>query len=201
MIKLLTSITSLLLFTSFSINKNFTPINSDIRLKAEEALSYCQNNKLNTNICILINMNIHSGKNRFFLYNFKTQKIINTGLCTHGCCDSEWGTDSTKMTPTFSNEPNSHCSSLGKYKIGVRGYSNWGININYKLHGLEKTNNKAYKRTIVLHSWDMISDTEIFPYGAPEGWGCPAISNKLLKQIDPILKKETTPLLLWIYKN
>ena len=35
----------------------------------------------------------------------------------------------------------SYCSSLGKYKVGIRSYSKWGINVHYKLHGLEATNN------------------------------------------------------------
>ena len=45
-----------------------------------------------------------------------------------------------------------------------------------QLHGLEETNQSAYDRIIVLHSWDMMSDEEIYPEGSPEGWGCPAVS-------------------------
>jgi hypothetical protein len=154
---------------------------------------------MNTEFCILVDMSIHSGENRFFIYDFGKNSTIKSGLCSHGCCDNAWGSDYTKQNPVFSNIPGSHCSSVGKYRIGKRGYSNWGINVNYRLHGLETTNSKAYSRDIVLHSWDMVPDRELFPEGTPEGWGCPAISNKLMRELDKMLKKSHTPVLLWIY--
>ncbi len=189
-------IISSLLLNNFSEVKT----NNKLKSKASEALEFCKKNNLNTEYCFLIDMSIHSGKNRLFVYNFKNNSITHKGLCSHGCCDQPWGTDATKTNPTFSNTNNSHCSSLGKYKIGKRGYSNWGINVNYKLHGLEKSNSNAYSRIIVLHSWKMVPKKEIFPSGTPEGWGCPAVSNNLMKQLDKLLKKSKTPTLLWIYK-
>ena len=183
-------ILSFLLF-SISSYKNSDTDNYFLKIKdkAKQALKYCKENNLNTDLCILVDMDIHSGKNRLFVYDFNTDSVLNSALCSHGCCASEWGTDLTKEFPLFSNVPDSHCSSLGKYKIGKRGYSNWGININYKLHGLEKTNNNAFSRVIVLHSWDMITDYEVFPEGTPEGWGCPSVSNNQMKYLDKLLKK------------
>lgn len=168
--------------------------------KGKQALEYCQKNGMNTDFCILVDMNIHSGKNRFFVYQFKNDSVLQSGLCAHGCCDEPWGEDNTKETPLFSNVPESHCSSLGKYKIGGRGYSNWGINVNYKLHGLDATNSKAYARIIVLHSWIDIQENEVYPNGTPEGWGCPAVSNKLMKYVDAKLKKANKSVLFWVYR-
>lgn len=176
----------------------YTP---DVKSKGMEALAYCKENQLNTDFCILIDMNIHSGKNRLLVYDFNEEAILNAALCSHGCGSSPWGSDQTKESPVFSNVENSHLSSLGKYKIGSRGYSNWGININYKLYGLESTNNKAFDRLIVLHSWDKIPEQEVFPNGAAEGWGCPAISNSTMEYIDSLLSQVSTPVLLWIYHN
>lgn len=173
----------------------------DISTKANEALSYCKTNKLNTNICFLVDMSLHSGKYRLFLWDFKTGKVLLQGLCSHGCCEHPWGEDNTKTDPTFSNQHESHCSSLGKYQIGQRGWSNWGIHVNYKLHGLEKSNNQAFARQIVLHSWVDVEDEETFPNGTPEGWGCPAVSNAVMKKIDTRLKKEQNPVLFWIYNE
>ncbi|MCT4580517.1 MAG: murein L,D-transpeptidase catalytic domain family protein [Flavobacteriales bacterium] len=167
--------------------------------KAKEALTYCKKNKMNSNYCVLIDMHIHSGRNRLFLWDFKANKIVLSGLCSHGCGDEPWGLDNTKDSPIFSNQPDSHLSSLGKYKIGKRGWSNWGIHVNYKLHGLDKTNSNAYKRIIVLHSWEAVEENETYPYGTPEGWGCPAINNDKMKELDAYLEKEKTPVLLWIY--
>ena len=138
--------------------------------------------------------------NILFILDRNNHKIILSGLCSHGCGDEPWGLDETKDNPIFSNMPDSHLSSLGKYKIGKRGWSNWGIHVNYKLHGLEESNNNAYKRIIVLHSWEAIKEKEVYPEGSSEGWGCPAINNEKMKQLDSFLKKEKTPILLWIFE-
>jgi len=90
-------------------------------------------------------------------------------------------------------------SSLGKYRIGKRGYSNWGINVNYKLHGLEASNSNAYKRIIVLHSWKDIPNDEVYPRGCPEGWGCPAVSNDFMRKLDVLLKNSRKSVLMWVY--
>jgi hypothetical protein len=168
--------------------------------KAKEALAYCKSKNFNTDFCILIDMSLHSGVNRFLVWDFKGDSIMHRFLVGHGCGDSPWSSDQSKENPVFSNEDNSHCSSLGKYKIGERGYSNWGVNLKYVLHGLESSNSNALKRVIVFHSWEMISDEEVYPAGTPEGWGCPAVSNNSFRIVDPLLRASTKPVLMWIYK-
>jgi hypothetical protein len=167
--------------------------------KAEEALKFCQSNKLNTDFCILIDMSLHSGVKRFFVWNFKSNTLSKQYLVGHGCGSQPWSKDGSKDAPEFSNEDGSHLSSLGKYKLEGRGYSEWGINVKYLMHGLEKTNSNALKRFIVFHSWNLMSDEEVFPNGSPEGWGCPTISNNAMKEIDPVIQKSTKPILMWIY--
>jgi hypothetical protein len=171
------------------------------RLKEKGAIAFefCKNHKLDTTYCILIDMSIHSGKNRIVVWDFKSDQIMDQGLVSHGCCDLPWGGDLSRTNPEFKNIPDSHCSSLGKYSIGKRGYSQWGINVNYKLHGLESTNNLAYERIIVLHSWVAIPEEECFPNGTPEGWGCPAVSNEFMKRLDEKLKHKSKDVLLWIF--
>ena len=169
--------------------------------KAKEALVYCQTNKFNTDFCILIDMRVHSGLKRFFVWDFKKDTITHSFLVSHGCGSNPWATDYTKENPVFSNEDGSHCSSLGKYKIGQRAYSNWGVNIKYVLHGLDKTNSNALARYIVFHSWEETPNEEIYPDGTPEGWGCPTLSNENFQLIDPILQKTEKPVLMWIYNN
>jgi hypothetical protein len=170
------------------------------RAKASLALEFCKTKNFNTDFCILIDMSLHSGVKRFMVWDFKKDDIANAFLVGHGCCDNPWNSDQSKETPKFSNTDGSHCSSLGKYKIGERAYSNWGVNIKYVLHGLESTNNNALKRFVVFHSWEAVSDEEVYPNGTPEGWGCPAISNNSFKIIDPLLKASTKPVLMWIYQ-
>lgn len=168
--------------------------------KIIEAEKYCIDNNFNQDLCILIDMSIHSGKKRFYIYDFKQKKVTHKYLVSHGCGDSAWMDDKSKISPQFSNIEDSHMTSLGKYKIGERDWSNWGVNIKYNLHGLEDSNSNALKRFIVFHSWSMVPSEEIFPAGTPEGWGCPAISNESFKEVDKLIKNTTKPILMWIYK-
>lgn len=105
--------------------------------------------------------------------------------------------DFSKAAAKVSNTDGSHLSSIGKYIVASRGYSNWGINVNYKLLGQDKTNSNAEKRQIVLHSWEKVPDEETYPKGTPEGWGCPALSNASMKILDEKLKKSGRTL-LWV---
>ncbi|MCB0402644.1 MAG: murein L,D-transpeptidase catalytic domain family protein [Flavobacteriales bacterium] len=175
-------------------------VKTQVRLKekAVEAKAYCEQNNLNTSVCILVDMTIHSGKERFFLWDLEGDSVIKSGVCSHGACDNLSNYDPDKK-PQFSNTPDTHCSSLGKYKVGKRGYSTFGVHINYKLHGLEKTNNNAYKRYIVFHSWSIIDDEEVYPFHIAESWGCPAVSDNMMLAMDKVLKEQEKPVLFWIY--
>lgn len=180
------------------VEKPFLDLNKTTK-KASEALLFCKANKLNTDFCILIDMSLHSGVNRFVIWSFKEQKITAKYLVGHGCGTNSWSRDDSKDDPKFSNEDGSHLSSLGKYKLSGRGHSDWGIGVKYLMHGMESSNSNALKRFIVFHSWNLMSDEEIFPKGSPEGWGCPTISNKAMKAIDPIMQSSRESVLMWIY--
>lgn len=163
--------------------------------KAKEGFAFVKQNKMDTTVCILIDMSISSGKFRLFVYDFQKDSILLSGLCAHG----SGITTPVDDKPVFSNVENSHCSSLGKYKIGARSYSSWGIHVNYALHGLETTNNNAYKRVVVLHSWEGINDVEIAPQRLAQSWGCPTVSNQMMEELDALLKTKKKPVLLWIF--
>lgn len=163
-----------------------------------EALAFCKEQNFNEDFYFLIDMSIHSGKNRFYIYDFKQDEITDKRLVTHGSCDVFEDNDTKRQKAVFSDELDSHCSSKGKYKIGSRDYSSWGINIKYWLEGLEETNKSARNRVIVLHSWDAVSDTEIHPSYSPLSWGCPAVSDEFMRELDDMLKTTTKPVLLWI---
>jgi hypothetical protein len=167
--------------------------------KAGEALKFCLSKGFNTDFCILIDMSVHSGVKRLLVWDFKNNSVSKKYLVGHGCGANPWSSDGSKNDPKFSNEDGSHLSSLGKYKLEGRGYSDWGINVKYLMHGLEKTNSNALKRFIVFHSWNLMSDDDVFPEGSPEGWGCPTISNNAMREIDPMLQNSKKPVLMWIY--
>ncbi|MFV0330574.1 MAG: murein L,D-transpeptidase catalytic domain-containing protein [Dysgonomonas sp.] len=167
-----------------------------LKAKADSAKMFCKQKDYNMQYCILIDFSIHSGKNRFFVWDFAKDTIRHESLCCHG-----YGKESTQSKPVFSNVEGSYCSSLGKYKMGVRSYSSWGINAHYKMHGLEKTNNNAFKRIVVLHSHNPVPEEEIYPNHLPLGWsqGCSVISNNIMRRVDALLKDTKKPVLMWIY--
>jgi hypothetical protein len=76
-------------------NKEYSSINA-------EALNYCKANDFNQEYYFLIDMSIHPGKNRFFIYDFKEKKITDKNLVTHGSCDKfeenpkQWEKESLK---------------------------------------------------------------------------------------------------------
>lgn len=169
---------------------------SRLKAKADTAKSFCKQKGLNTYYCFLVDFSIHSGKNRFFVWDFAKDSIKYESLCCHG-----YGMKSTPAKPVFSNTEGSYCSSLGKYKTGARSYSQYGINAHYKLYGFDKTNSNAFKRWVVLHSHNPVPDHEIYPNHLPLGWsqGCPVINNETMRKVDTLLKNSKKPILLWVY--
>lgn len=164
----------------------------------QEAKSYCQSNGFNQEFYFLLDFSVHSGKNRFYVIDFKSLQVLDQNLVTHGSCDVFEENPEKYKKAKFSNANSSHCSSKGKYKIGKRDYSSWGINIKYWLHGMENTNTNAEKRVVVLHSWDAVSNKEIYPRFAPLSWGCPAVSDEFMQTLDKKLQTTKNPVLLWI---
>ncbi len=168
-------------------------------LKAKQALFFCKQKGYNTRYCILIDMSVPSGIKRFMVWDFEKKNILLSGLVSHGCGRNPWSGVWSKDKPSFSNKDGSHCTALGKYVIHGRGYSNWGMHVKYFLSGLDTSNSNSLKRQVVLHSWERVPEKEVYPDGTPEGWGCPAISNNNMKQVDTLLQKQHKCLLLWIY--
>lgn len=163
-----------------------------------EALAFCKENNYNQDYFFLIDLSIHPGKNRFFVYDFKAKKVTDKNIVTHGSCDQFEDNPDKWEKVKFSSKVNSHCSMKGKFKIGKRDYSGWGIKVKYWLHGLESSNASAVNRVVVLHSWDAVSNDEIYPQVSPLSWGCPAVSNDFMRKLDSKLQQTKKPVLLWI---
>ena len=174
-----------------SVPKNYDP-------KHTEALAFCKKKQYCEDYYFLVDLSVHSGKKRFYVYDFKQKKITDSNLVTHGSCDAFDDNDTKYEKAKFSNRNDSHCSSIGKYKVGKRDYSTWGINVKYWLEGLEETNNNAAQRVVVLHSWEAVSNVEIYPQYTPLSWGCPAISDNFMAKLDAKLQKTGKPVLLWV---
>lgn len=55
-----------------------------LREKAQAGKAYCDKNGYNTNYCFLVDFSIHSGKRRFFVWDFKGDSVKYASLCAHG---------------------------------------------------------------------------------------------------------------------
>jgi len=160
--------------------------------KASLLKKFATEKKYNQSICFLADMSLSSGKNRFFIYDISKDSIIATSLVAHGS-----GSNGFSLYPTFSNECESGCSSLGKYKIGQRYNGRFGTA--YKLYGLDSTNSNAFKRNVVLHSYDCVPPQETYPYPICNSRGCAMVSPEFMKQLQVIINGNRQPILLWIF--
>ncbi|MNL15170.1 hypothetical protein D3C87_1361430 [compost metagenome] len=150
------------------------------------------NSKYNRRFAFFINMKVPSGKNRFFVYDLKTDKIIDKGLVAHGS-GSETG---IKGKLKFSNIPNSLSTSIGKYYIGNSYQGKFGKA--YKLYGLDQTNSNAFKRDIVFHYYYDV------PYKEQNGYicnsfGCPMVNGKYFDRMSKIIDNSESNILMSIY--
>ena len=159
--------------------------------KSIQAKDYINEHGFDEKHCFLVDMRIPSGKNRFFVYNLDKDSVELAGLVTHGSGITN------SDAPVFSNTPNSYCTSLGKYKIGKSYNGKFGLA--YKLYGLDKTNNKAYDRFVVLHAHECVPNNEVAPLPICESWGCPTVSPAFLTQLKSYLDEASKPVMLWIY--
>jgi L,D-transpeptidase catalytic domain len=171
-------------------------INTEMRRvrNTEAALkTYALNNKCNLDYAFVIDMRIPSYKKRFFVFNLKRDSIINSSLVAHGT-----GSETFRGELVFSNVPDSRCSSLGKYKIGISYKGMYGFS--YKLQGLDATNNKAYERAIVLHGHSCVPTGETGDtYPICFSYGCPMVSPSFLQTLKGYISKQgKTPILLEI---
>jgi len=165
-----------------------------LKEQADALRSYLSLNGYNTNYCFLIDMSIPSGKKRFFIYDLKNDKVLESGLVTHGIGSKKNGSDEDLQ---FSNDPSSLQTSLGRYRIGSSYTGNFGLA--YKLFGLDATNSRAYERAVVLHAHSSIPTTETYPVPIGESFGCPSVAPEFLTTLGTYIKGSQKPVMMWIY--
>ncbi len=137
----------------------------------------------NKKLLSIIDFSKPSNEKRFFIIDVENHKLLFQTLVAHG-------KNSGLINATrFSNRMGSHKSSLGFYRtgksyVGKRGYS-------LQLEGLEKgINDNARLRGIVIHGANYVSERFITGNNTMIGrsWGCPAVSNKLSREIIDLIK-------------
>lgn len=129
------------------------------------------------NIISIADFSKPSSQKRLFVIDLNNHKVLFNTYVAHGVNSGR------EYANQFSNIPESNKSSLGFYEtkntyLGGNGYS-------LKLIGLEKgINDNAEKRDIVIHGAEYVDESLIRSQGyIGRSWGCPALPEKLHKQI------------------
>ena len=118
-------------------------------------------------------MIIHTGaritKKRLYIIDVESKKLLYNTYVAHGRnSGSEYAT-------SFSNELNSHQSSLGFYVTSTTYHGSHGLSL--RIEGVEKGfNDRAHERAVVVHGADYIGDQFLKnrPFSG-RSWGCPAV--------------------------
>lgn len=163
-----------------------------LRTKADSAKRYIRQKGFNESVGFMLDMSMHSGKNRFFVYDLKKDSVLNAAPVTHGRCNEAW-----LEGRRYDNTVGSGCTSLGRYKIGKPYQGRFGLA--YKLHGLDRTNHNAFKRYVVLHGHECVPASEINEEICQSD-GCPTVSPSFLQYLKPVIERSSKPVLLWIYE-
>ena len=118
-----------------------------------------------------------STEKRLWVFDLKSRELIYEELVAHG-----QGTGAN-MATQFSNEPDSHRTSLGLFKtdapyVGKNGYS-------LRLDGLDKgLNDSARESAIVMHGAPYVSAAFVKSNGRlGRSHGCPAVSADVARQM------------------
>jgi hypothetical protein len=154
--------------------------------------SFLANHGFNTGICFLADMQLPSGKDRFFVYDLRKDSILLAGLVAHGSGNKDFS-----FHPSFSNIDGSNCTSLGRYRIGKPYPGRFGRA--YKLYGLDSTNDQAFNRNVVLHAFTAVPEGETDPYPICNSRGCPMVAPAFLKHLQPLIDQSKKPIMLLIF--
>ena len=118
-----------------------------------------------------------SSQARMWVIDLSTRELLYEELVAHGQGSG------LASANAFSNEPETHRTSLGLFKtddtyVGKNGYS-------LRLDGLDEGNNdRARERAIVMHGAPYVSDAFVRANGRlGRSWGCPAIRSDIAKEM------------------
>lgn len=177
----------------FAISKSIVNQGSKIStIRISELKTYLKGKKYNQSIAIFIDFRIPSNKYRFFVYDLKSDNILEKGLVAHGSGSVVAG--STALT--FSNIEESLQSSLGKFEIANSYVGSFGKS--YRLKGLDKTNNLAMKRAIVMHPFSCMGDVEQENLSCLS-WGCPMLSQNFFDIVAQYIDVSKNPIIIYAY--
>jgi hypothetical protein len=123
-----------------------------------------------------------STEKRMWVFDLRARELLYEELVAHGSGSGQ------NLATAFSNEPETHQSSLGLYRtedtyVGRNGYS-------LRLRGLDDGfNDRAYERAIVVHGAPYVSHEVVKAQGRlGRSWGCPALREGVAREVIDTVK-------------
>ena len=148
--------------------------------------AWCDCRGYNSRIAIFVDLSLHSGRNRFVVWDFVQERPILICPVSHGS-----GSQRSHVRSAYariSNNDGSHLSSIGRALIAERYEGRYGIA--YRLDGLEDSNSNLRSRCVVLHGWEHTTSYPIWPIATTGSFGCPVLSRRMMSRLDAIIKDE-----------
>lgn len=146
--------------------------------------------KLKGNVISIVDFSQPSTHKRLYVIDLDNYELLYNTWVAHGMKSGK------SMAQVFSNKPSSNKSSLGFYVTGEAYQGSNGYSL--KLQGMEKgINDYAYRRAIVLHGADYVSEEFISSQGyIGRSKGCPAVPVEICQPMIDQIKDGTC---LFIY--
>lgn len=132
----------------------------------------------------VIDYSLPSTEPRLWVFDLVRKRLLFKELVSHGRGSGD------ALAHAFSNEPESHQSSLGLFRTLGSYYGRNGYSL--RLQGLEPgINDLAYERAIVIHGADYVSASFIEQTGRlGRSHGCPAVRPEVTHRLIDVLKDD-----------
>jgi hypothetical protein len=159
-------------------------INPQVFAAALEAAAgaVTRGNAGNPGTLTVIDYTLPSTQKRMWVYDLRSHALLFEELVSHGR-----GSGGT-MATSFSNDPDSHKSSLGLFRTGEAYVGNNGYSL--RLDGLDRgLNDRARERAIVIHGAPYVNAATARANGyLGRSWGCPAVRPAIARQLIDTVK-------------
>lgn len=178
------------LYSTLDLNSYIAP-SRDVFTKALKGYYLLRDaGKIKNEKLTIVDFSLSSAKPRLWVIDMKDNTVLLQSLVAHGKKTGE------EYATTFSNQVNSHMSSLGFYTTGETYTGRNGFSL--RLDGLEAgINDKARERAIVIHGADYASPSLVRSQGKlGRSYGCPAVPIEVNDELIETIKEKS---LLFIY--
>jgi len=129
----------------------------------------------------VIDYSLPSTAKRMWVFDVATGKVLFHELVAHGKNTGD------NYARHFSNSDGSLETSLGLFVTGNTYVGHNGYSL--QLDGLEKTNDSALRRAVVVHGAPYVSEAFAAAHGRlGRSWGCPALSQAVAHQVIDTIK-------------